>query len=83
MFKKPLLYINSNEFGWMKKRINIFHNNTGGKIVYLPNINQNNFQDKIYEVNSSKYKNYLNSYIKHPNASNSLFESIVQCIKVS
>jgi hypothetical protein len=48
MFKKPLLYINSNEFGWMKKRVNIFHNNTGGKIVYLPNINQNNFQDKIY-----------------------------------
>jgi len=83
MFKKPLLYINSNEFGWMKKRINIFHNNTGGKIVYLPNINQNNFKDKIYEVNSSRYKNYLNSYIKHPNASNSLFESIVQCIKVS
>lgn len=83
MFKKPLLYINSNEFGWMKKRINIFHNNTGGKIVYLPNIKQNNFQDKIYEVDNSKYKNYLNSYIKHPYARNSLFESIVQCIKVS
>jgi hypothetical protein len=49
----------------MKKKI-IFYNITAKKIVYLLTINLNNFQDKIYKVSYSKYKNYLNSYIKIP-----------------
>ena len=76
---KPLIYLDSDNFGWQRPRIAAFHNQTGGiKINIAKKYKKDQFKRNFNNIDKEKYKNYIKNYLKHPKSKYSIIESIIQ-----
>ena len=79
---KPIIYLDSSNYTWMRQKIAAFYNSTGGVKIniskkfkkHLLKINSNN-------INAKKYKDFIADYIKHPKSQNSIIDNLIQYCK--
>jgi hypothetical protein len=76
--RKPMLFINSNNYSWQEYRIHNFQKETDGQILYInKDIKSQIDLKRIYKINKKKYEIYLDNYIKHPLSKNLRLGEIV------
>tara|TARA_B100000787_G_C16171139_1_gene286568 strand:+ start:166 stop:1377 length:1212 start_codon:yes stop_codon:yes gene_type:complete len=79
---KPLIYLDSNNYSWLRPRIAAFYDQTGGvKINISKKFIKKKLEIGFNNINKDKYRNYIQNYIKHPKSQDSIINSIIQYCK--
>ncbi len=71
LFKKPAIFLTSNELknSWIGDRINNFSKVINGQLINMSNdLDKKLDAQSFLKIDKSKYKNYLDQYIKVPNS---------------
>lgn len=71
LFKKPLIFLISNELAksWLGPSIEIFSEILNSLLINMDNFSNKAFDTKTFlKIDEKKYKNYLDNYIKVPNS---------------
>mgnify|MGYP001393078636 CR=1 FL=1 len=73
--KKPLLYLDSRNYSWMRPRIRAFMRETGGNVIDISNYDNLGLSEiNLNKIDKLKYSNYIKNYIKHPKSNNGGWE---------
>ena len=79
---KPLIYLDSNNYSWLRPKIAAFYDQTGGvKINISKKFIKDKFKINFNNIDKEKYKNYIKNYIKHPKSQYSIISNIIQYCK--
>ena len=79
---KPIIYLDSDNYSWLRPKIATFYNQTGGtKINISREFKKHLLQIDSNSVDSKKYNDYIANYIKHPKSQNSIIDNLIKYIK--
>ena len=80
--KKPLIYLDSNNYSWLRPKIAAFYNQTGGVIINISKkFKKNLLKIDSNTINNKRYNDYITNYIKHPKSQHSVIENLIQYCK--
>ena len=71
LFNKPVVFLTSNKLrdSWIGPRIDNFAKSVNGQIINMDNdLNKPLDFQNLLKIDKSKYKNYLDQYLKVPNS---------------
>ena len=78
LYKKPLVYINSEKYGFQTNRIKNFCEITSGTLLNVEeDIGSQINKKSFYKIDKRKYEDYIKKYIKHPLSNNEKMHKLI------